>query len=94
MRGFTNGLFEWLRKAPWKDPGFSSLVLSVVVFGFVVSGRPAGLEGAASEQKLLLLSDGAPNVGEAARAMTAQSLAIVMPFYLKDCLGAGYLGRR
>ncbi len=34
-RGFTHGLFEWLRKAPWREPGFSSLVLSIVYFGFI-----------------------------------------------------------
>jgi cytochrome c oxidase subunit 1 len=46
LRGFTNGLFEWLRKAPWGDPGFSSLVLSVVVFGFVggITGVTIGTE--------------------------------------------------
>src|SRR5687767_10566901 len=46
LRGFTNGMFEWLRKAPWKDPGFSSLVLSVVVFGFVggITGVTIGTE--------------------------------------------------
>jgi len=36
LRGFTNGMFDWLRRAPWRDPGFSSLVFSVFVFGFVV----------------------------------------------------------
>ncbi|HLV27127.1 MAG TPA: cbb3-type cytochrome c oxidase subunit I [Gemmatimonadales bacterium] len=46
LRGYTNGLFEWLRKAPWGDPGFSSLVLSVVVFGFVggITGVTIGTE--------------------------------------------------
>jgi cytochrome c oxidase subunit I len=34
-RGFTAGLFTWLRKAPWREPGFSALVLSIVIFGFV-----------------------------------------------------------
>ena len=34
LRGVTKGLFGWIRKAPWGDPGFSSLVFSVVVFGF------------------------------------------------------------
>lgn len=34
-KGYTRGLFEWLRRAPWGDPGFSSLVLSMVVFGFL-----------------------------------------------------------
>ena len=29
LRGFTQGLFGWLRRAPWGDPGFSSLVFSV-----------------------------------------------------------------
>ena len=46
LRGFTNGLFDWLRRAPWGDPGFSSLVFSVVVFGFVggITGVTIGTE--------------------------------------------------
>jgi cytochrome c oxidase subunit 1 len=46
LRGFTSGLFGWLRKAPWSDPGFSSLVFSVVVFGFVggITGVTIGTE--------------------------------------------------
>src|SRR5262245_57668418 len=46
LRGLTKGLFEWLRKAPWGDPGFSALVLSVVVFGFVggITGVTFGTE--------------------------------------------------
>ena len=46
LRGFTRGLFGWLRKAPWGDPGFSSLVLSVVVFGFFggITGVTIGTE--------------------------------------------------
>ncbi len=46
LRGYTNGLFGWLRRAPWGDPGFSSLVLSVVVFGFVggITGVTLGTE--------------------------------------------------
>jgi cytochrome c oxidase subunit I len=46
LRGFTQGIFGWLRKAPWGDPGFSSLVFSVVVFGFVggITGVTFGTE--------------------------------------------------
>jgi len=46
LRGFSNGMFEWLRKAPWGDPGFSSLILSVVVFGFFggITGVTIGTE--------------------------------------------------
>jgi len=46
LRGFTNGMFDWLRQAPWGDPGFSSLVCSVVVFGFVggITGVTIGTE--------------------------------------------------
>jgi cytochrome c oxidase subunit 1 len=46
LRGFTNGMFEWLRKAPWGDPGFSSLIFSVVVFGFFggITGVTIGTE--------------------------------------------------
>ncbi len=34
-RGYTQRLFTWLKKAPWREPGFSSLVLSIVYFGFI-----------------------------------------------------------
>jgi cytochrome c oxidase subunit I len=46
LRGYTNGMFDWLIRAPWGDPGFSSLVLSVVVFGFVggITGVTIGTE--------------------------------------------------
>jgi cytochrome c oxidase subunit 1 len=46
LRGYTKGLFEWLRKAPWGDPGFSSLAFSIVVFGFVggITGVTFGTE--------------------------------------------------
>jgi len=46
LRGATQGLFGWLRKAPWGDPGFSSLAFSVVVFGFVggITGVTFGTE--------------------------------------------------
>ncbi len=46
LRGVGTGMFGWLRKAPWGDPGFSSLVFSVVVFGFVggITGVTIGTE--------------------------------------------------
>ena len=46
LRGYTKGMFEWLRRAPWGDPGFSSLAFSVVVFGFVggITGVTFGTE--------------------------------------------------
>ncbi len=46
LRGATQGLFGWLKRAPWGDPGFSSLVFSVVVFGFVggITGVTFGTE--------------------------------------------------
>ncbi len=45
-RGFTKGLFEWLRKAPWSNPAFSGMFLSLVLFGFVggISGVVLGTE--------------------------------------------------
>lgn len=39
-RGFTKGLFGWLRSGPWREPGFSALIISVVGFGFI-----AGVSG-------------------------------------------------
>jgi cytochrome c oxidase subunit 1 len=46
LRGLTKGTFEWLRKAPWSDPGFSSLVFSVIIFGFLggITGVTFGTE--------------------------------------------------
>ena len=46
LRGLTQGLFGWLRKAPWGDPGFSSLVFSVIIFGFLggITGVTFGTE--------------------------------------------------
>ena len=46
LRGATQGLFGWLKRAPWGDPGFSSLALSIVVFGFVggITGVTFGTE--------------------------------------------------
>ncbi len=40
------GLFGWLRNAPWNEPGFSALVLSMIVFGFIggVTGVSIGTE--------------------------------------------------
>ncbi|MGD2055836.1 MAG: cbb3-type cytochrome c oxidase subunit I [Gammaproteobacteria bacterium] len=45
-RGFTNGLFEWLRKAPWGNPAFSGMFMSLVLFGFLggISGVVMGTE--------------------------------------------------
>ncbi len=44
--GFTEGVFGWLRKAPWGNPAFSGMVLSVVMFGFLggISGVVLGTE--------------------------------------------------
>jgi cytochrome c oxidase subunit I len=46
LRGYTNSMFEWLRRAPWHDPGFSSLIFSFFVFGFVggITGVTIGTE--------------------------------------------------
>jgi cytochrome c oxidase subunit 1 len=45
-KGYTNGLFEWLRKAPWGNPVFSGMFISLVSFGFLggISGVVLGTE--------------------------------------------------
>ncbi len=45
-KGFTKGLFEWLRKAPWSNPVFSGMFLSLLGFGFLggISGVIMGVE--------------------------------------------------
>ncbi len=45
-KGFNKGLFEWLRKAPWGNPAFSGMFLSLIIFGFLggISGVVMGTE--------------------------------------------------
>jgi len=44
--GYDKGVFEWLRKAPWSNPAFSGMFLSLVFFGFLggISGVVLGTE--------------------------------------------------
>lgn len=34
-KGYTNGLFEWLKKAPWGNPSFAAIFISIILFGFL-----------------------------------------------------------
>jgi cytochrome c oxidase subunit 1 len=45
-KGLTKGLFEWLRKAPWGNPVFSGMFISLIGFGFIggISGVVMGTE--------------------------------------------------
>ena len=45
-KGYTKGLFEWLRKAPWGNPVFSGMFISLIGFGFIggISGVVMGTE--------------------------------------------------
>jgi cytochrome c oxidase subunit 1 len=45
-KGINAGLFEWLRRAPWGNPTFSGMFLSLIGFGFLggISGVTMGAE--------------------------------------------------
>ncbi|MBI5923347.1 MAG: cbb3-type cytochrome c oxidase subunit I [Betaproteobacteria bacterium] len=45
-KGYNNGLFEWLRKAPWGNPTFSGVLIALIGFGFLggISGVMMGTE--------------------------------------------------
>jgi cytochrome c oxidase subunit 1 len=45
-KGFSKGLFEWIRKAPWGNPVFSGMFISLLGFGFLggISGVMMGTE--------------------------------------------------
>jgi len=45
-KGFNSGLFEWLRKAPWGNPVFSGMFLSLIGFGVLggITGVVMGAE--------------------------------------------------
>ena len=44
--GLGKGLFQWLTKAPWGNPSFAALMLSLVLFGFMggITGVTFGAE--------------------------------------------------
>ncbi len=46
LKGYNHGLFEWLRKAPWSNPVFSSTFISIIIFGFIggITGVVMGTE--------------------------------------------------
>jgi cytochrome c oxidase subunit 1 len=46
QKGYTKGLFEWLRKAPWGNPVFSGMFIALIGFGFLggISGVMMGTE--------------------------------------------------
>ncbi len=45
-RGLTQGMFEWLRKAPWGNPAFAGMAMSVLLFGVLggITGVVLGAE--------------------------------------------------
>ena len=45
-KGHNKGLFEWIRKAPWGNPVFSGMFMSLIGFGFLggISGVVMGTE--------------------------------------------------
>jgi cytochrome c oxidase subunit 1 len=45
-KGLNKGLFEWIRKAPWGNPVFSGMIISLFGFGFLggISGVMMGTE--------------------------------------------------
>ncbi len=45
-KGYTDGLFGWLAKAPWGNPAFSGMFMSLILFGFLggISGVVMGTE--------------------------------------------------
>ncbi|MEO5359539.1 MAG: cbb3-type cytochrome c oxidase subunit I [Nitrospirota bacterium] len=45
-RGYTKGLFDWLKNCPWGNPAFVAVFLAVVTFGFIggITGVINGME--------------------------------------------------
>jgi cytochrome c oxidase subunit 1 len=45
-KGYTKGMFEWLTKAPWNEPGFPAMIFSLILFGFIggITGVTYGTE--------------------------------------------------
>jgi cytochrome c oxidase subunit 1 len=45
-KGYRKGLFGWLRNAPWGEPGFAALVVSMILFGWIggITGVTIGTE--------------------------------------------------
>lgn len=45
-KGHTKGVFGWFARLPWRDPGFSSVAISAIIFGFIggITGVTLGTE--------------------------------------------------
>lgn len=45
-KGHRKGLFAWLRNAPWAEPGFGALIMSMILFGWIggITGVTIGTE--------------------------------------------------
>jgi cytochrome c oxidase subunit I len=45
-KGHNRGLFGWLAAAPWRNPAFTAVALSIVIFGFIggITGVTLGTE--------------------------------------------------
>jgi cytochrome c oxidase subunit 1 len=45
-KGHTKGLFGWLAAAPWRNPAFAAVALSILIFGFIggITGVTLGTE--------------------------------------------------
>ncbi|MEK6589285.1 MAG: cbb3-type cytochrome c oxidase subunit I [Nitrospinota bacterium] len=45
-KGYRKGIFEWLTKAPWGEPGFPAMLFSLFIFGFIggITGVVYGTE--------------------------------------------------
>ena len=52
LKGYNNGLFEWLRKAPWGNPAFAGIFLSIIIFGFL--GGISGVMMCTEQLKLII----------------------------------------
>ncbi|MEK7820230.1 MAG: cbb3-type cytochrome c oxidase subunit I [Pseudomonadota bacterium] len=79
-RGFTQGSFDWLRRAPWGNPAFSGMAMSVIMFGFL-----GGISGVVlvSEQLNLIMHNTLYVPGHFhATVVTGTTLAFMAVTYL------------
>ncbi|QWR78576.1 cbb3-type cytochrome c oxidase subunit I [Candidatus Magnetomonas plexicatena] len=51
-RGYTKGLFDWLKNCPWGNPAFVAVFLAIIIFGFI--GGVTGVINGAEQANMII----------------------------------------
>lgn len=92
-KGHTRGIFQWLKKAPWGEPGFAALVVSFTGFGFL-AGVTGVLQGTAQLNMLVHNTLFVPGHFHSTVVMGATMAFMGLAYYVVPLIGRRDLALR